>query len=306
MGIAIKPYFSILIPVFNRSFELQRALISLKNQTLKNFEVIVCDDGSEDDIFELVDFFNDQFQINYIKIENSGGPAKPRNEALKLARGDWICFLDSDDCWDSNRMQEVSGHITDHFDFYYHVMRTDSTSNAHKRDYQKKIGKCLSKNPFQYLATNGNFIPNSSVIVKKSILLGIGGICEDPKLRGIEDYDTWLRILEAGGKVKFINKCLGTYWFSPASLSVITTDRIRSERFLYRRHRYYYLSFKSQARAFHFYTLGTLSFKLRDKKNAIKYFLCAKNLASVNFQCKRFIKISHVFFLMCVDKWLKK
>jgi glycosyltransferase involved in cell wall biosynthesis len=306
MDASLNPLFSVLIPVFNRSFELQRTLISLESQSLKNFEVILCDDGSDENIIELVNLFNHKFPIKYKKIQNSGGPARPRNVALGLASGDWICFLDSDDCWDSNRMEEIEGHIRGDIDLFYHVMRTKFSNKIYKRDSRKKIGDYFSKLFLYDLVTVGNFIPNSSVIIKKSTLLNIGGISEDVRLRGIEDYDAWLRVAEAGGKFKFINKCLGTYWFSSTSLSVITKERIIAEKFLYKSHRKHYLLFKSQARAAHFYKLGTLFLSLGNKKMALKHFIYARYLSRYFFRCKRIIQITRIFFMLLLENWFKK
>ena len=80
------PQISVVIPVYNRSWELRRALESLARQTTKNFEVVVCDDGSAEDIRAVVTTFEHQLDVQYQRIENSGGPARPRNVAIGLAR----------------------------------------------------------------------------------------------------------------------------------------------------------------------------------------------------------------------------
>lgn len=306
MDTFIKPFFSILIPVFNRKFELFRALSSLEKQTLKNFEVIVCDDGSDENILEIIDLFKDKFPTKYVRIENSGGPAKPRNEALKLSTSDWVCFLDSDDSWDPERMEHVSSHIADNVDLIYHLMRVNRSDQIYRRDSRRIIGKKFSGSPLFTLATIGNFIPNSSVVVKKRILLNIGGVCEDLTLRGIEDYDTWLKISEVGGRFKFINKCLGTYWLSSNSLSVIGVRRICAEKLLYKRHRDFYSGFKNEAISLHFYMLGLIFLKIGDRKNAIDNFINAKKLITISLKFKRIIQILRLFSFVFMDKFLKK
>lgn len=100
-------FISVVIPVFNRSWQLRRALESLQGQSFKDFEVIVCDDGSTEDISGLIKGFEGVLKILLVQIPNWGGPAKPRNEGLKLATSEWVAFLDSDDWWDSNRLDMV-------------------------------------------------------------------------------------------------------------------------------------------------------------------------------------------------------
>jgi len=85
---------SVIIPTYNRSKELKRCLESLTRQTYKKFEVIVCDDGSTDNTKEVVNSYRNVLNIIYIKDENFGGPARPRNNGIKLSNGEYIAFLD--------------------------------------------------------------------------------------------------------------------------------------------------------------------------------------------------------------------
>ncbi|WP_114639651.1 glycosyltransferase family 2 protein [Polynucleobacter necessarius] len=105
------PFISVIIPVFNRSWQLRRALESLRDQTFRDFEVIVCDDGSSEDIASVVKDFEGNLNIQVIHMSNWGGPARPRNKGLELSRGQWISFLDSDDWWDLNRLSIMSDYI---------------------------------------------------------------------------------------------------------------------------------------------------------------------------------------------------
>ena len=96
------PFFSIIIPTFNQSSFLQKALKSVFNQTFKNFEVIVVDNNSKDGTKKVVKSFNN---IVYRNINNEGIISKSRNLGLKISRGKWIAFLDSDDFWDKDRLK---------------------------------------------------------------------------------------------------------------------------------------------------------------------------------------------------------
>lgn len=90
------PLVSIIVPVYNRKDLLPRTLASVINQTYKNLEIIVVDDGSSDDIKSVVDSFNDA-RIKYVRHTENKGLPSARNTGLKTASGDFIAFLDSDD-----------------------------------------------------------------------------------------------------------------------------------------------------------------------------------------------------------------
>ncbi|WP_281637403.1 glycosyltransferase family 2 protein [Flavobacterium marginilacus] len=91
------PLVSVIIPTYKRTDYLKLTLQSVLNQTFKDFEIIVVDDGTpNDENFFLCQTFD---KVRYIKIENSGGPAKPRNVGIREAKGKYIAFVDDDDLW---------------------------------------------------------------------------------------------------------------------------------------------------------------------------------------------------------------
>ncbi len=96
-----KPLVTCIIPVFNCEKYIESAIESVLNQTYKNIEIIVVDDGSTDRTPELIKKFNGK--IKYIRHPNSGSAAA-RNLGISKASGDFIGFLDSDDMWDKNKI----------------------------------------------------------------------------------------------------------------------------------------------------------------------------------------------------------
>ena len=92
-----KPIFSVIIPVYNRAELLKRTIASVLRQELADFEILVIDDGSSDDIKSVVDGFSDA-RIRYHRQINRGASAA-RNAGIDLARGDYVAFLDSDDAY---------------------------------------------------------------------------------------------------------------------------------------------------------------------------------------------------------------
>lgn len=98
---------SVIIPMYNSSTTILRTLNSIKNQTVLPFEVIVVDDGSIDQSAKIVEDFisnNSSLNIQLVKKIN-GGVSTARNLGIKLAKGDWIALLDSDDEWLPNKLE---------------------------------------------------------------------------------------------------------------------------------------------------------------------------------------------------------
>ena len=220
------PLFSVVIPTYNRADRLTIALKSLSKQTFKNFEVLICDDGSTDNTKEIVESFKDKLDLTYIWEENWGGPARPRNNGIKAAKGEWICFLDSDDWWYPEKLEKCLPYLV-HYDLIYHDLEMYDTN-------QKIIGKLesrdLSKDAFNDLLLNGNFISNSSVIVKKQILVELGAISENRNLIAIEDFDMWLRIAHKGYKFLWLSSTLGGYLMHEQNLTSSQLTIIEKER----------------------------------------------------------------------------
>lgn len=100
---------SVVIPTHNRAKFIERAILSVANQTLKNNEIIIVDDGSNDNTEEIIQNIKTEYptlQLVYKKLEINHGAQTARNEGIKLALGEWISFLDSDDEWDTFKLQK--------------------------------------------------------------------------------------------------------------------------------------------------------------------------------------------------------
>ena len=206
----IKVKVSVIIPSFNRSAELKRCLESLVTQTYRDFEVIVCDDGSTDNTRDVVFSFTTSLDIKYSKDINFGGPARPRNHGIKLSNSDAsaVAFLDSDDWWYPNKLEESIKYLKN-YDIVYHDLDMYK-NNDHKCGVVK--GRKLNNPIFEDLLVYGNGILNSSVLIKKDLLILVGDFIEDKRLIAVEDADYWLRVSLHSNKFFYLNKSLGAYW----------------------------------------------------------------------------------------------
>lgn len=291
------PLISVVIPVYNRGAAFRRALESLNQQTYRAFEVIVCDDGSIEDIPAAIAASNVVAPLRYLRIPNSGGPARPRNRAVEVAQCEWIALLDSDDCWDANRLEIISSELQGNVDLIYHRLRVKHASaDTVKAEKRSHIGEALQVHPLRHLALWGNPIPNSSVVVRKQTLLNVGGFCESPPT--IEDFDAWLRIAEAGGQFKFLNSVLGTYWVGGDGISTFNQAQIDLLDALFLRHvQCFDDAYRQQAWACHNYRIGAMYLQLGENLPAAhRHLIQARSLPTASLRAKRFVKLCQLLW----------
>jgi glycosyltransferase involved in cell wall biosynthesis len=283
------PVVSVIIPTYNRKDKLRICLNSLHQQTYKNFEVLVCDDGSTDNTIEVINEFKNLLAINYIKDANFGGPAMPRNNGIQLAKGEVIAFLDSDDWWYPTKL-EISLPFLAENDLVYHDLDVFNSQNK-KKSIAK--GRVLTENITKDLIINGNGIINSSVLVRKSIIELVGKITDDKNLIAVEDYDYWIRISQLSKRFKYINISLGAYREDEnISYDIKQVERLKYilDKYLYVLNRdenklatlnyyfcaariYHYFSFFDYAKKLYLKSFTNRDFK-RKIKSAVGYLMC--------------------------------
>ena len=208
---------SIIIPSYNNGHLIERAIKSVLNQTYQFWELIIIDNFSKDQTDDVIKSFTDN-RIKILKINNKGVIAASRNLGIKNSNGKYIAFLDSDDWWASKKLEMSIFFLNKGFDLVYHDLFL--AKNIKAKYFFRKVGsRKLKENIFKDLLENGNAIPNSSVVVKRSLLMKINLISENLDLIGWEDFDCWLRLSLQSKKFKLINKTLGFYWLGDNNMS---------------------------------------------------------------------------------------
>lgn len=213
------PLISIVIPTYNHANFLGRALKSVVDQTYTNWELVVIDNHSSDNTNEIIEGFIDP-RIKYLKINNNGVIAASRNMGIREANGEWIAFLDSDDWWTKDKLQQCVKVINDKVDFIYHYLEIASNKPRYLR---RRLVKTPQVNApvIMDLLVNGNKIHNSSVVVRKALLLEIGGINESPDVIAAEDFDTYLRIASITDNFICLPHTFGYYFVHETNTSSI-------------------------------------------------------------------------------------
>lgn len=229
----MNPTFSVIIPTYNRADKLERALASLKAQSFSDFEVLVCDDGSTDHTKSVVEKYERDLAITYLWDENWGGPARPRNSGIRGSRGEWVCFLDSDDWWYVDKLEDVNQCIGK-ADVIYHDVEVISAKYPQKK---KKIrARSMSAPVINELMTKNNRIYNSSFSIRKSYIEQAGYVSEDKSVIAAEDFDLWIRIAKLTDRFHHIPKCLAAYWVDEENITEISNRQIGIILEVYSRH----------------------------------------------------------------------
>lgn len=212
------PLVSVIIPAYNHELYIEEALQSVINQTYKNIQLIVINDGSMDGTGTVIDKVIEQnasFNIKYINKSNEG-ICKTLNKGLLLAKGKYVAFLASDDMWTSDRIEkqvyfmEENANIGLVFSDNYFI-RLNKVAQVKGTDYKPIIRKCFlngiqNVNMYEKLLSD-DIIPALTVLIRKECFDKVGGF--DNNLKA-EDYDMWLRIAKEY-PIAFIDEPLAYY-----------------------------------------------------------------------------------------------
>ncbi len=184
------PEISVIIPTYNRESLLLRALISVVRQSIRCSEIIVVDDGSEDNTKACVQDFAEEsiIPVRYLYQENKG-PAAARNRGIVEAHSPYIAFLDSDDHWKKKKLEIQYRALSSRPEcLISHTQEKWLRRGEHLN--QKKIHQPGNGDIFQH-CLRLCAVGMSTVMVKSTLFSEVGLFNED--LPCCEDYDLWLR-----------------------------------------------------------------------------------------------------------------
>lgn len=182
--------FSVIVPTYNRSSFALRAVESVLAQSFRDFEVIVVDDGSTDRTTEA--FRPYEGLVRYYRKAN-GGVSSARNFGIERARGRHIAFLDADDFWTTDKLDEVKMTIELHPEaalFYSGTYLVDAAGEI----IGQHEAADLSGNTYERLLQGSSFV-TSSVVARRECFEDCGPFYEGFEAKaGAEDWDMWIRI----------------------------------------------------------------------------------------------------------------
>jgi teichuronic acid biosynthesis glycosyltransferase TuaG len=223
-----QPLISIITPSYNASLFIEQTINSVRKQTYQNWEMIIVDDCSTDntpEILEQIEKEDERIQI--IFLNQNGGAAVARNTALQHAKGRYVAFLDSDDCWKPEKLaKQLSFMHTNNYAFTF--TRYELVTNE---------GVLLNKQiPAPAEISYDDMLKNTiigclTVMIDREIV----GDIQMPNIRTRQDLATWLSILKKGIHAYGLNENLAEYRIGNPSISRNKWKAAKMNWFVYRR-----------------------------------------------------------------------
>lgn len=291
------PKISIITPTYNSDKFIKRTINSVLNQTYQDWEYLIVDDSSTDNTTEIInDFIKKDKRIRLYKtIENSGGPARPKNIALAKADGEYIAFLDHDDCWLENKLEEQLN--------VFNKLGEDKTALVYSYiDIRGSNFRLLSKHKksysgdvLKYITLDCFILTSSCALIKAKVIKEVGFFDTDLKIK--DDWDMWLKIAEAGYNFNFVPINLTSYISHELNSNLNKKNKLENDDYIliYEKHFDTFLKFNLKA-------IGHYYFCKQDYKKARIYFF--KNIFSYNVLFEQRIK-SVVFLILSFFPKLK-
>jgi len=230
------PAASVVMPVYNRARVVVEALGSVFEQTFKDFECIVVDDGSTDETADVVRGYGERVRYVY---QSNAGPGEARNRGIREASGRYVAFLDSDDLWLPQRLErqmeaaEAAGHEPVLWFSDSEVVWDDGSAEpsewalgARFRPAVAHGGSGLLERPNEFLVS-GYIVNMSTVLVKRDALFRVGMF--RPGQRESEDLDLFVR-LGREGSFGFVNAPLAVRRMQKDNTNFMTVRAYRERQ----------------------------------------------------------------------------
>lgn len=217
----VKPIVSVIIPAYNCANYIEKTIDSVLNQHI-SLEIIIVSDCSEDNLDQVLEKYLKLENITYLKNKSNLGVAESRNRGVRVARGEYIAYLDADDWWKSDKLTKQIKFMEEKQCILCYTAR-----ELVKED-ETPTGKVIHvKDEIDYNGLlNHNSIACSSVVIKREIAIA----CPMSHSELHEDYITWLTILKKYGKACGIDEPLLIYRLSKNGKS---RKKLKSARMTY-------------------------------------------------------------------------
>lgn len=218
---------SVIIPTYNRVHTLPRAVESVLNQSYSRIELIIVDDGSDDGTAQYVESLGDA-RVRYVINKQNLGPAEARNKGVNLSKGEWIAFLDSDDVWETDKLEKQMNYVQNaggeckmvYCEYaIYQESEMLGIVPEKEMDIMEKSGQLLEQ------LLRGPLIGTVTMLVEREAFLETGGFNAD--LKALEDYEFSLRFARMY-RIGFVEEVLVKAYNSAVSVNKQWSEQIHT------------------------------------------------------------------------------
>lgn len=224
------PLISVIIPTYNGAAFIERTIRSVLTQTYTRFELLVVDDGSQDNTGQIVrELALQDGRIKYFYRENSGGPARPTNYGIGQAAGEWLAFLDHDDYWLPEKLARQVRYVRHHSVDMVTCHTFVRWEGAGDRATKIKVPR--SRNYTRLILEKNFILSTSSVLVKTDVARAVGLF--DERLIGPQDWDFYIRVLTGGYSLGIVDDFLYVHVLSGQNISATINPETYERQRLY-------------------------------------------------------------------------
>lgn len=206
--------FSVIMPLYNKAQYVAKAIGSVLAQTFTNFELVIVDDGSKDDSLEIAQKCIKGYENCRIIRQENAGVSVARNKGVKASQGEYLCFLDADDWWESNFLVEMSRMIDEFSDAGIYGTNYTIVNEAKRKTHVANIGveQGFEKGYINYCQVYAKTLSmplwTGAVCMPRYVFEEMQGFPKGIRLG--EDFLLWIRVA-LKYKVAFLNKPLSYY-----------------------------------------------------------------------------------------------
>ncbi len=201
------PKVSVVISTYNRAWCLEAAIQSVLNQTYRDFELVVLDDGSTDGTAEILKRYQHDDRVRSF-FEIHRGASMARNQGIEKTRAEYIAFLDSDDIWLPDKLERQVAFLNEHPEFAFvhgsvEMMDLEGRFLPKESSQLAALYQKTQKRGEDYVGlSHAALIFSSAVLFRKECLNRAGYL--DPDLESLQDLDLYLRITFQRGRIGFL------------------------------------------------------------------------------------------------------
>lgn len=224
-----KGLVSVIMPTYNRAYIILRAVKSVLRQTYREWELLIIDDGSVDETEAVISGQKDE-RIRYLKLKKNMGACYARNQGLASVKGEYIAFLDSDNVWEKNYLEErlaalkkAPRNVGGVFGYTRMIRNHKTLSVFPSENLGKKIAQSRTNTFLIKQMLFDNVIDTNTIVLRRGCAEKVSGFCEE--LRRLQDWEYFFRILyESGYMLKFAEDCLVRNYLGKDSISHRSND----------------------------------------------------------------------------------
>lgn len=219
---------SVIVPYYNKKIYIYKTVKSILRQSYQNFEIIIIYDDDKEDIALLEKVVKLDKRIFLIRNSKNIGAGLSRNKGIKISRGNFIAFLDSDDIWHSDKLKKQ----------LMFMKKNNSDFSFTAYDIIDSKGKKIGSRQAKYFLNYDNLVKScdiglSTVILKRKLF---NNYCRFPNLKTKEDYVYWLKLAKKGIEMYGLNRSLTKWRATKNSLSSNSKQKILDAFLVYRKY----------------------------------------------------------------------